>query len=165
MASNIDNLAMELAVATFAFVNPVTEHSISDVGNTEAAARENVNTSELADCSNSAVTFTDGLRLEQDVEEIDEFSNAKRKPLIDMSLMAMESYKIEVTVNVDLVSIIELESFNADFFGLKHTYDAGMRSQTECTEGSVKYPARRRQLLFIPEWHPFPFPLDCKIVR
>ena len=90
-ASNVDTLTLAAAAAAAAFVNPATVHTTAAVGDAGAAAVDRFSSSTPEDGVKAADTDpVDGLRLEQEGGAAVELRAEKRKPVMDMSLKAVE---------------------------------------------------------------------------
>ena len=90
-ASNVDTLTLAAAAAAAAFVNPATVHTTAAVGDAGAAAVDRFSSSTPEDGVKAADTVpVDGLRLEQEGGAAAALRVEKRKPVMDMSLKAVE---------------------------------------------------------------------------
>ena len=90
-ASNVDTLTLAAAAAATAFVKPATVHTTAAVVNEGAAAVDRFSSSTPVDKVKAADTVTvDGLRLEQEGGAAVALKAEKRKPVMEMSLKAVE---------------------------------------------------------------------------
>ena len=90
-ASNVDTLTLAAAAAAAALVKPATVHTTAAVGDAGAAAVDRFSTITPEDGVKAADTDTvEGLRLEQEGGAAVELRAEKRKPVMDMSLKAVE---------------------------------------------------------------------------
>ncbi len=90
-ASNVDTLKLAAEAAAAAFVNPATVHTTAPGGDAGAAAVDRFSSSKPVDGVKAADTDpVDGLRLEQEGGAAVTLRAEKRKPVMDMSLKAVE---------------------------------------------------------------------------
>ena len=90
-ASNVDTRTLAAAAAAATFVNPATVHTTAAVGDKGAAAVDRLSSSTPVDKVKAADTATvDGLRLEQEGGAAVALRAEKRKPVMEMSLKAVE---------------------------------------------------------------------------